>query len=125
MLQLCILRRHYSLHRLPRWRAQSPSRRANAHAHHGRYFTVSPPLSLPTKIHSRNTNVFLASDCSYSRGIYPGSKQLLEEFVRFVKTKGLRPHIDRVFSFEETPEAIEYLGKGQHIGKIVVKVVSD
>lgn len=42
-----------------------------------------------------------------------------------METKGLRPHIDRVFSFEETPEAIEYLGKGQHIGKIVVKVVSD
>ncbi|EIM91414.1 NAD-P-binding protein [Stereum hirsutum FP-91666 SS1] len=57
------------------------------------------------------------------RGIYPGSKQILEEFVRFVETKGLRPHVDRVFPFEETPEAIKFLGKGQHSGKIVVKIV--
>lgn len=42
--------------------------------------------------------------------------------LRFVETKGLRPYVDKVFAFEETPQAIQYLGKGQHLGKIVVKV---
>lgn len=67
----------------------------------------------------------MVTDYSYDRGIYAGSKQLLGDFLRFVETKGLRPHVDRVFSFEETPKAIEYIGKGQHLGKIVVKVVSE
>lgn len=59
------------------------------------------------------------------RGIYPGSKQLLGEFVRFVETKGLRPHVHKVFPFEETPQAIEYIGKGQHSGKLVIKIVTE
>lgn len=43
--------------------------------------------------------------------------------LRFVDTNKIRPHIDRVFPFEEAKEAIEYLGKGQHLGKIVIRVV--
>lgn len=43
--------------------------------------------------------------------------------LRFVDTNKIRPHIDRVFPFEEAKEAIEYLGKGQHSGKIVIRVV--
>ncbi|EIM82362.1 NAD-P-binding protein [Stereum hirsutum FP-91666 SS1] len=57
------------------------------------------------------------------RGVYVGSKQQFEELLKFVETKGLRPHIDKVFKFENTVKAIEYLGAGQHTGKIVVKVV--
>lgn len=56
-------------------------------------------------------------------GINVGPKQLFEDMLRFVDTNGIRPHIDRIFPFEEAKEAIEYLGKGQHSGKIVVRVV--
>lgn len=55
-------------------------------------------------------------------GVYVGSKQLFEELLKFVDTKGLKPHIDKVFKFEDTVKAIEYLGSGQHSGKIVIKV---
>lgn len=44
------------------------------------------------------------------------------EMLQFVETNGLRPHIDRVFAFEDTAKALEYLGLGRHIGKVVVKV---
>ncbi|TFY79185.1 hypothetical protein EWM64_g4828 [Hericium alpestre] len=58
------------------------------------------------------------------RGINIGSKQLHEDLLRFVDTNKLRPHIDKVFPFEQTREALDYLSKGQHSGKIVIKVSS-
>ncbi|KAF7329204.1 Alcohol dehydrogenase superfamily protein [Mycena kentingensis (nom. inval.)] len=33
-----------------------------------------------------------------------------------------RPIIDKVFAFEETKKAFEYLGAAQHVGKVVIKV---
>ncbi|EIM82355.1 NAD-P-binding protein [Stereum hirsutum FP-91666 SS1] len=56
------------------------------------------------------------------RGVYVGSQQLHMEMLQFVETNGLRPHIDRVFAFEDAMKALEYLGLGRHIGKVVVKV---
>lgn len=43
--------------------------------------------------------------------------------LRFVDTNKVRLHLDRVFPFEEAKEAIEYLGKEQHSGKIVIRAV--
>ena len=34
----------------------------------------------------------------------------------------LRPVIDRVFPFDEAPDAFEYLASGAHVGKIVLVV---
>ena len=56
------------------------------------------------------------------RGINVGSKQLHHDLLRFVEVKQLRPYIDKVFSFEEAPSALEYLASGGHFGKIVVRV---
>lgn len=42
--------------------------------------------------------------------------------LRFIETNQLKPYIDRVFAFEDTVKAIEYLGTGQHVGKVVVKI---
>ncbi|MEM6936085.1 MAG: zinc-binding dehydrogenase, partial [Pseudomonadota bacterium] len=33
---------------------------------------------------------------------------------------GVRPHIDRRFSFDEAPAALEYLASAQHVGKVVI-----
>lgn len=60
---------------------------------------------------------------TWRRGINVGSKQLHEDMLRFIETNKIKPYIDRVFPFEETPQAVEYLGKGQHLGKIVIRVV--
>lgn len=58
----------------------------------------------------------------YYRGIFAGNRQLLEDLLTFVERHGLRPHIDKVFAFEDTVKAIEYVGSGQHFGKVVIRV---
>ncbi|KAF2026900.1 NAD(P)-binding protein [Setomelanomma holmii] len=58
------------------------------------------------------------------QGILAGSRVDLEEINAFLEEKkvDLAPIIDKVFSFEETPDAIQYLASGKHVGKIIVKV---
>ena len=41
---------------------------------------------------------------------------------RFIGATGLKPVIDKVFPFEEYPQALQYLESQKHVGKVVVKV---
>lgn len=54
------------------------------------------------------------------RGIYVGSRKMLEELCRAIETNQLHPIIDRVFPFGAVPEAFRYLKSGQHFGKVVI-----
>lgn len=58
------------------------------------------------------------------RGITVGSKQLLEELVRFVASKDLQPPVEKTFGFnrEEVMAAYEYLQGGSHIGKVCISI---
>ncbi|KAI0263791.1 NAD-P-binding protein [Gloeopeniophorella convolvens] len=56
------------------------------------------------------------------RGIRVGSKQQFEDLLRFYEARQVHPYIDRVFSFDQTVQALEYLESGQHFGKIVVSI---
>lgn len=58
------------------------------------------------------------------RGITVGSKQLLEELVRFVVNKELQPPVEKTFglSTEEIITAYDYMKGGSHIGKICISV---
>ncbi|KAM3072034.1 hypothetical protein ACMFMG_008496 [Clarireedia jacksonii] len=58
------------------------------------------------------------------RGITVGSKQLLEELVRFVVSKELIPPVDKTFglSREGVIEAYKYMKGGSHIGKVCISV---
>jgi NADPH:quinone reductase-like Zn-dependent oxidoreductase len=56
------------------------------------------------------------------RGVYVGSTRMFREMVRAIELHGLRPVIDRVFDFDQVPEAYEYMNSGGHFGKIVVRV---
>ncbi|KAI0318968.1 NAD-P-binding protein [Amylostereum chailletii] len=58
------------------------------------------------------------------RGIYLGPVEENERMFRFVEQKQLRPYICKVFPFEQTVEAIQYLESGAHFGKVVVRVSS-
>ena len=53
-----------------------------------------------------------------------GSKLDFEALNRFLEEKKVRLEglIDRTFDFEEAAEAFEYLEKGEHIGKVVIRV---
>ena len=41
---------------------------------------------------------------------------------RLVSAAQIHPAVDKVFSFEETKEALEYLASQKFVGKVVVKV---
>jgi NADPH:quinone reductase-like Zn-dependent oxidoreductase len=53
-------------------------------------------------------------------GIETGSREMFDALNRFIGAHALRPVVDRVFPFEEFPDAMRHLERGAHFGKIVV-----
>ncbi|GKZ32398.1 hypothetical protein AbraIFM66950_001764 [Aspergillus brasiliensis] len=58
------------------------------------------------------------------RGIMTGSKQLLEEAVRFIGNRDLPVPVEKTFKFsrDQVVEAYNYLASGQHVGKICIEL---
>jgi threonine dehydrogenase-like Zn-dependent dehydrogenase len=58
------------------------------------------------------------------RGMRGSSRADLEAVCAFLEAKNVKVEsiIDKVFTFEEAPEAYKYLATGKHIGKVVIKV---
>lgn len=67
----------------------------------------------PMLIFSRRANV---------QGISVGSMQMFEAMNRAIATSGLRPIIDKIFSFDDAPAGYRYLQSAQHLGKVVIRV---
>ncbi|MDQ4123761.1 MAG: NAD(P)-dependent alcohol dehydrogenase [Acidobacteriota bacterium] len=55
------------------------------------------------------------------QGIFVGSRAMFEAMNGAIETNGMKPVIDRTFSFEETPAALKYMESGAHFGKIVIR----
>jgi len=56
------------------------------------------------------------------QGIYVGSREMFKTMNRAISLHKLRPVVDRVFTFEEAPQALEYMQSGLHFGKICLRV---
>lgn len=56
------------------------------------------------------------------RGILVGSRELFEDMNRAVSQHGIRPVIDRKFSFAEAPAAFRALQAANHVGKLVITI---
>jgi len=56
------------------------------------------------------------------QGISVGSTQMFEAMNRAIAAGGLKPVIDKVFSFEEAPAAYRHLQSARHFGKLVIRV---
>lgn len=56
------------------------------------------------------------------RGIYVGSTEMLEQLLRFVVERRLKPKIAATYRFDKAQEAFEMLREARHVGKIVVRV---
>ncbi len=56
------------------------------------------------------------------QGIYVGSRAMFEAMNRAIAHGQVRPVVDRVFSFEQTAEALRHMESGAHFGKIVIRV---
>ena len=55
-------------------------------------------------------------------GVYVGSRADFEAMNEFISEHRIRPHIDRVFDFEDVLEAYDYMGESRFMGKIVIRV---
>jgi NADPH:quinone reductase-like Zn-dependent oxidoreductase len=55
-------------------------------------------------------------------GVTVGSIEHFTNMNRFLTEHAIHPIVDRVYGFDEAPEAYAYLRSGSHIGKIVVKL---
>jgi NADPH:quinone reductase-like Zn-dependent oxidoreductase len=55
-------------------------------------------------------------------GIYVGSREMFEDMNRTITLHNIRPVIDRVFPFGEAREALHYLERGAHAGKVVIAI---
>ena len=56
------------------------------------------------------------------QGIFTGSRQTFEDMNRAISVNKLKPVIDRVFEFDEVPEAFRHMETASHFGKIVIKI---
>ncbi|MFH8533889.1 NAD(P)-dependent alcohol dehydrogenase [Streptomyces tendae] len=54
------------------------------------------------------------------RSISVGSRSDFERMNETITRGGLRPVIDRVFPFDEAPEAVAHFERGPHFGKVVI-----
>lgn len=55
-------------------------------------------------------------------GVLVGNRAMAQRLVAFVAQRGLRPVVDRVFGFDQTPAAFAHLASGRHFGKVVVRI---
>ena len=55
------------------------------------------------------------------QGIFIGSKAMFERMLREFDRARIQPVIDRIFSFDEAPNALRYMETGKHFGKIVIE----
>ena len=53
-------------------------------------------------------------------GVYVGSRVHFENLVDFIEEHEIVPAVDRVFSFEDAPEAFDFMENGSFFGKIVI-----
>jgi NADPH:quinone reductase-like Zn-dependent oxidoreductase len=56
------------------------------------------------------------------QGIFVGSGEMFEAMNRAIAAHQLRPVVDRVFPFEQAPEAFRFLESGAHFGKVCIRV---
>lgn len=55
------------------------------------------------------------------QGVLVGSRADLEALAAAVERHALKPPVDRVFAFDEAPEAFRALERGGHFGKLVIR----
>jgi NADPH:quinone reductase-like Zn-dependent oxidoreductase len=56
------------------------------------------------------------------QGILVGSREGFERMNRALSMHKVQPIVDRVFAFDETPEAFRHMASGDHLGKICIAV---
>lgn len=55
------------------------------------------------------------------QGITVGNRDGMEAMMRAISQHAIKPVIDRTFAFEELREALDYLARGVHFGKVCIR----
>lgn len=55
-------------------------------------------------------------------GIYVGSREDFEAMNAFISKHEIHPLVDRVFEFDQAPDAFEHMNSGNFMGKIVIRL---
>ncbi|KAJ6439380.1 alcohol dehydrogenase, zinc-containing [Purpureocillium lavendulum] len=74
------------------------------------------------QLHRLNVNVLALRRNVTLRGIINGPKDRFEEMLGFYEDKKIKPVVDKVFAFDDVKDALDYLVKGKHFGKVVIQV---
>ena len=69
-----------------------------------------------------NVNVLALRRNVTLKGILNGPRDRFEEMLGFYEEKKIKPVVDKVFKFAEAKEAFQFLYKGEHFGKVVIKI---
>ena len=59
------------------------------------------------------------------QGITSGSRKMQADLIRACEHNNIVPHVDRTFEFDRTKDALSYLAKSGHVGKVVVTFADD
>jgi NADPH:quinone reductase-like Zn-dependent oxidoreductase len=59
------------------------------------------------------------------RGIFIGPLSAYKDLNKVISLFKIKPIVDKVFEFEQAIEAFNYLEKGEHFGKVVIKVAKN
>jgi NADPH:quinone reductase-like Zn-dependent oxidoreductase len=55
-------------------------------------------------------------------GVFVGDRSMFEEMNRAIDGNGITPVIDRVYAFEEVPDAFRQHAAGAFVGKVVIRI---
>jgi NADPH:quinone reductase-like Zn-dependent oxidoreductase len=68
---------------------------------------------------------FLFSKAAHLMGITHGNRAMLRELTAFVAEHQIRPMVDeRVYAFDELPEALHNMSKAEHVGNICLRLAN-
>jgi D-arabinose 1-dehydrogenase-like Zn-dependent alcohol dehydrogenase len=54
-------------------------------------------------------------------GIFVGSKAMFQRMLKAMEKAKLKPVIHKTFDWKEVPQALEYMKKGNHFGKLCLR----
>lgn len=77
------------------------------------------------KLHRLNVTALALARNVTIKGVLNGGRDRLEEALAFYEEHGIKPVVDRTYAFDKAAEALAYVKKGKHFGKVVIAVDSD
>jgi NADPH:quinone reductase-like Zn-dependent oxidoreductase len=77
--------------------------------------STTEPLSLTPLLHKQLR----------VHGIYVGSREMFDQMNTAITAANLHPVIDRIFEFDQAPEAFLHMQSASHFGKIVIQIARD